>query len=140
MAMLELALQHRTFKTSDETTPLGRLATNQSLPLPYLEQLFLKLRRAGLVISSRGIEGGYRLAKDPTGIRLADIIHAVDAPFKATRCNSVESGGCQSRGVKCLTHNLWRAMEDHMDAFLKAITLQDIMDRHIDVKELHHVA
>ena len=110
--------------------PHGRLVTlsdiahRQNLPLAYLEQLFVKLRRAGLVESSRGPQGGYRLAKMKEAIRIEDIISAVEEGLTFTACATRR--GCQSPGAKCLTHDLWEGLDLHVRAYLHTHTLDDL--------------
>ncbi len=85
---------------------LGDIAARQDISLPYLEQLFARLRRRGLVKSVRGPGGGYRLAGPAKDLRVADIVTAVDEPLEAVRCTSAAKG-CMPGGERCLTHDLW---------------------------------
>lgn len=105
---------------------LAEIAQAQLLSLAYLEQLFGPLRRAGLVASARGPGGGYRLARPAAQIRISEIIHAVDEPIQATRC---EAGGpgCIA-GRRCLTHDLWAELGDQIRLFLHGMTLADVID------------
>ena len=120
MAMVELALEE-----SDTALSLGDIATRQHLPLPYLEQLFSKLRRAGLVTSIRGAYGGYKLAKPLADIAIIDIMGAVDKPIKTTRCKSESHDGCQHGGARCVAHDLWAELEIVLRNFLRHVTLLD---------------
>ncbi|MEM7620561.1 MAG: Rrf2 family transcriptional regulator [Pseudomonadota bacterium] len=126
MAMVDIANQHTNFEHS--VVGLASISERQDISLAYLEQLFGKLRRAGLVQSLRGPGGGYSLAKTPDVIVLADIIIAVDEPVKMTRCHNLEGNktGCVG-GERCLTHGLWVAMEGHLFSFFQNITLRDIL-------------
>jgi Rrf2 family protein len=107
--------------------PLSAIAERQSLPMTYLEQLFLRLRRAGLVASERGRSGGYRLGRPAADISVAEIMVAVDEGTRMTRCMGEEGTGCN--GVqKCLTHDLWHALGGQIRGFLTGISLQDVLD------------
>ncbi len=102
-------------------------AKRQELSSTYLEQLFSKLRRAGLVASTRGPGGGYQLAFEPHDITISDIMQAVEEPVKMTRCHIQNAGGCVG-DTRCLTHDLWRALGDHIVDFLGNVTLGDVVD------------
>lgn len=106
---------------------LSEISQDQSLPIDYLEQLFLKLRRAGLVKALRGPGGGYLLAQPASAISIADIMQAVDEPVKMTRCSGAGEDRCL-RESRCITHNLWDALGDHINAFLKSVSLQRAVD------------
>jgi len=108
--------------------PLVGIAQRQEISQEYLEQLFAKLRRAGLVDSARGPGGGYSLARHPDDIRIADIIHAVDEPLQVTRCQGDAIDGCVA-GDKCVTHELWAALGRQIVGFLSAVTLGDVVGR-----------
>jgi Rrf2 family iron-sulfur cluster assembly transcriptional regulator len=120
MALVEMA------KSKGEPVSLSLLAQRQELPVSYLEQLFLKLRRHEIVTSYRGSSGGYVLAKKPCDISIWDIVVAVDKPFKATRCES-KALGCQKDGKQCDTHHLWEKLEETMADSLKTTYLQDVI-------------
>ncbi len=124
MAMAEIAL-----RKTDKPVSLAEIAASQNISQEYLEQLFAKLRRAGLVESTRGPGGGYRLARDPDEIMIIDVIGAADEPFMVTRCadgDAVE--GCQD-GEACVTHDLWSALRRQIAGFLSAVTLGDVVER-----------
>ena len=121
-AMLDLGMRQ-----SRDPVTLAAISGRQSISLSYLEQLFGKLRRHKLVNSVRGPGGGYRLAKDMAQISVADIIVAVDEPIDATRCGGKEN--CQD-DQKCLTHDLWANLNDHIFKYLQAITLKQFVDEH----------
>jgi Rrf2 family protein len=110
-----------------EAVPLPAIAERQSLPMTYLEQLFLRLRRAGLVVSERGRAGGYRLGRPASEIRVAEIMVAVDEETRMTRCMGEDGVGCNGE-QKCLTHELWHALGGHIREFLTGISLQDVLD------------
>lgn len=122
MAMADLA------RYSDgNAVRLAAISERQQLSLAYLEQLFVKLRRAGLVDSMRGPGGGYRLARDAHEIMISAIMEAVEEPVKMTRCHLDDSIGCVGDN-RCLTHDLWRALGDHIVLFLGGVSLGDVVD------------
>ncbi len=124
MALAEIAS-----RKADRPVSLADIAASQNISQEYLEQLFAKLRRAGLVKSTRGPGGGYRLARDPDEIFIIDIISAADEPFSVTRCpdgDAVE--GCQN-GQPCITHELWSSLRRQIWSFLSAVTLGDVVER-----------
>lgn len=120
-AMLDLTLH-----LDDAPCSLGAVAARQNLPRNYLEQLFARLRRYGLVNSIRGNEGGYTLSRPATEISVADILSAVDKPIDVTRCAG--KGNCQN-GYTCLTHHLWEDLSHRMQAFLADISLAQLSKR-----------
>jgi Rrf2 family iron-sulfur cluster assembly transcriptional regulator len=103
---------------------LAGVAERQKISLSYLEQLFGKLRRYGLVNSVRGPGGGYNLARAATGVSVADIITAVDEPIDATQCGGKEN--CQD-DKRCMTHELWASLNTHIFAFLNSVTLEQLV-------------
>lgn len=105
--------------------PLSAIADRQQLSLAYLEQIFQRLRKAGLVESARGRTGGYVLARPATEIRVADIMAAVQEETRMTRCLD-GGGGCLGE-ERCLTHGLWHALGGHIAAFLSNVTLQEVL-------------
>lgn len=120
-AMLDLAIH-------GEQAPvcLNEIANRQDISLAYLEQLFTRLRRQGLVDSTRGPGGGYRLARPATDISVAAVITAVGEGVDSTRCNGVRN--CQ-RGERCLTHQLWEDLTAHVQDFLVNISLASLAAR-----------
>ena len=122
MAMADLA-RH----SDGNAVRLAAISERQQLSLAYLEQLFVKLRRAGLVESMRGPGGGYRLAHDAHDIMISAIMEAVEEPVKMTRCHLDDSIGCVGDN-RCLTHDLWRALGDHIVGFLGGVSLGDVVD------------
>ena len=103
---------------------LAGVAERQKISLSYLEQLFGKLRRYGLVDSVRGPGGGYNLARAATGVSVADIITAVDEPIDATQCGGKQN--CQD-DKRCMTHELWASLNTHIFAFLNSVTLEQLV-------------
>ena len=110
---------------------LSDIALRQGISLSYLEQLFAKLRKAGLVSSTRGVSGGYQLAAAAGDIRIADIIAAVDEEIKTTACEQGAATGCRGTTARCLTHDLWDELGRHIDIFLNAVTLEDIVEKRV---------
>lgn len=120
MAMADLA-KHE----GDVAVPLSQIAERQQLSLSYLEQIFLRLRRAGLVESARGRTGGYRLGRPASEIKVGAIMAAVEEETRMTRCMD---GGIGCLGEEhCLTHNLWRGLGGHIAAFLWNVTLAEVL-------------
>lgn len=126
MAMADLAYHSR-----GKPVALAEVADRQEISLSYLEQLFGKLRRGGLVASVRGPGGGYLLAREPQQMRIADIILAVDEPIKATRCTPGSPRGCHSHKGRCLTHDLWEELGNQIYLYLSSVTLADVCERRI---------
>jgi Rrf2 family iron-sulfur cluster assembly transcriptional regulator len=123
-----MALADLASRDTASPVPLSVISERQQISLAYLEQLFMKLRVAGLVTSTRGPGGGYSLARRPDEVFVAQIMQAVDEPVKMTRCESDQAVGCIGAG-RCLTHDLWRALGDHIFAFLQSVTLRDVIDK-----------
>lgn len=124
MAMADLGKS-----VSGKPVALADVADRQEISLSYLEQLFGKLRRAGLVKSVRGPGGGYLLAREASEIRISDVIQAVDEPISATRCEQAE--GCHSDKARCLTHDLWQALTYQIHLYLSSVTLGDVCARKV---------
>lgn len=110
---------------------LSDISLRQGISLSYLEQLFGKLRRSGLVESARGVSGGYSLVRGADDVRIADIVRAVDEPIKATACEPGSGKGCQGSSARCLTHDLWDELSRQIELFLNAVTLADILERRV---------
>ncbi|OGA58611.1 MAG: Fe-S cluster assembly transcriptional regulator IscR [Betaproteobacteria bacterium RIFCSPLOWO2_12_FULL_65_14] len=119
-AMLDLAMQH----SSDPVT-LAEISRRQNISQSYLEQLFSKMRRRALVNSVRGPGGGYNLARATHQISVADIIVAVDEPIDSTQCGGKEN--CNDE-KKCITHDLWARLNEHIFDYLGAVTLKQLVD------------
>lgn len=120
-AMLDLAL-HESFGPVN----LMDISKRQGISLAYLEQLFLRLRKDGLITSSRGPGGGYRLQQSRSEISVADVIRAVDEQVDATRCGGHKN--CQA-DQRCLTHDLWEDLSTHITDFLSGISLSDLVQQ-----------
>ena len=122
MAMADLA------QTNDaQPTNITDISLRQGISTSFLEQIFLKLKRNNLVQSSRGPSGGYFLAKAPEEIKLSSIIKAVDEKVKTVGCKKELKKGCNGKSIKCITHNLWDDLENHINNFFEKNTLQDIV-------------
>ena len=122
MAMADLAAN-----SAELSMPLSAIAERQQISLAYLEQLFLRLRRAGLVESARGRAGGYRLGRAADSITIADVMNAVEEDMQMTRCGLDAAAPCVG-GKRCLTHGLWEALGEHISQFLESVTLQQVID------------
>jgi Rrf2 family iron-sulfur cluster assembly transcriptional regulator len=118
-ALFDVALH-----SQQNPVPLADISERQGISLSYLEQLFSKLRKAGLVASVRGPGGGYRLGEEAYSIAIGTVIAAVDESVDATKCNG--KGDCQG-GSRCLTHTLWRDLSSRISDFLNNITLGELM-------------
>lgn len=121
MAMADLAKFGK-----DGSVPLSAIAERQQLSIAYLEQIFLKLRRSGLVESERGRAGGYKLARPASAISVVEIMSAVQEDTRMTRCSGEEGSGCVGEH-RCLTHGLWHALGNHIRGFLAHISLEDVL-------------
>jgi Rrf2 family iron-sulfur cluster assembly transcriptional regulator len=107
---------------------LAEISERQNISQEYLEQLFVKLRKAGLVQSARGPGGGYRLARDADDIVIYDVIAGVDEPMKMTRCEGDAVDGCV-KGERCCTHDLWSSIGRQVNTFLANVTLDDVVNK-----------
>jgi Rrf2 family transcriptional regulator, iron-sulfur cluster assembly transcription factor len=119
-AMLDLALNE-----SASPVTLAGISERQAISLSYLEQLFSRLRRQGLVTSVRGPGGGYRLAKAHSEISVSSIITAVDELIDATQCGGKED--CHDEG-RCMTHDLWASLNNKILDYLSGVTLADMVE------------
>lgn len=128
MAMTDLARHEGACRRA---VTLADIAARQQISLNYLEQLFARLRREGLVVSARGPGGGYRLARAAEETCVADILSAVEEPTHAVRCGSSALQGCMAGGEKCLTHDLWDALGRTIHGFLAGVTLADVVERRV---------
>jgi len=135
MAMLDLA---QMAETSTRPVTLAQIAERQQISLSYLEQLFAKLRKSGVVDSVRGPGGGYQISKPLTMVWLADIVAAVDESVDVTRCGAGDDPqgpkaghGCV-HGGKCNAHDLWGALSRHIEQFLRRVNLKMVLDGEVD--------
>jgi Rrf2 family iron-sulfur cluster assembly transcriptional regulator len=126
MAMADLASQG-----GDKPVALADIATRQEISLSYLEQLFGKLRKGGLVSSVRGPGGGYMLSRPSKDVRVSDVIMAVDEPISATRCVPGSPSGCHADKGRCLTHDLWSELSNQIYLYLSSVSLEDVCERRV---------
>ncbi|MBU6408198.1 MAG: Rrf2 family transcriptional regulator [Alphaproteobacteria bacterium] len=127
MAMADLAANGG----GARAVPLQEVAQRQDISLSYLEQLFARLRRAGLVSGVRGPGGGYRLSRPASAILASDIISAVNEPIKATRCRDGSLKSCQGKAGRCIAHDLWDELGRQISVFLSGVTLEDVVERRV---------
>ncbi len=126
MAMIDLAMH-----SDGKPVSLADIADRQEISLSYLEQLFAKLRRGGLVNSVRGPGGGYLLAHSDQETRMSDIILAVDEPIHATRCTPGQPFGCRGNKSRCITHDLWEELGNQIYLYLSAVTVADVVNQRV---------
>ena len=122
MAMADLASNNHEGPIS-----LSEISLRQNISLAYLEQIFIKLKNRKLVRSSRGAKGGYILEKPASEIRLSNIIFAVDEEVKMLSCKKNSKKGCNNKLTKCITHNLWDELDQHIHNFFEKVKLQDLV-------------
>ena len=121
MAMADLAINAKKGPIS-----LTEISLRQNISLAYLEQIFIKLKNNNLVKSSRGDNGGYVLEKSAADIKLSNIIFAVDEEVKTLNCKKNSKRGCNNKSTKCITHNLWDQLDQHINGFFERVKLQDL--------------
>jgi len=124
MAMADLAL----FKDNGPTS-LSEISLRQNISLPYLEQIFIKLKENNLVKSTRGAKGGYVLEKQAHDIKISNIISAVDEEVKMLNCKKESKRGCNNKSTKCITHNLWDQLDQHINSFFEKVKLNDLIKK-----------
>ena len=122
VALADLALQ-----PAERLVPLGEISERQDVSLPYLEQLFVKLRRSDLVTSVRGPGGGYRLSRDPSQIRVVDILAAVDETVDAMHKGAGASGALSGSRAQSMSNRLWEGLSAHVYVFLHQTRLSDVV-------------
>lgn len=123
VALADLAMQ-----PDGATVPLSEIAKRQDVSLSYLEQLFVKLRRAGLVESVRGPGGGYRLARPASEVRVVSILAAVDETVNAMHTGAGASGAVSGSKAQSLTNRLWEGLSAHVYVFLHQTRLSDVVE------------
>ena len=124
MAMADLALFNDKGPTS-----LTDISLRQNISLSYLEQIFIKLKNKNLVRSVRGSKGGYKLTTSPDEIKISNIISAVDEEVRTLNCKKESKKGCNNKSTKCITHNLWDQLDQHINSFFEKIKLQDLVKK-----------
>ena len=128
MAMADLARHGRSDAGEGRAVSLAEIATRQEISLSYLEQLFARLRKGGLVHSVRGPGGGYRLAKTAGETVVSEIVLAVDEPIRAVRCTAHGTPrGCMLKGERCITHDLWEDLGEEIHRYLASVSLEDVI-------------
>tara|TARA_B100001057_G_scaffold393037_1_gene401843 strand:- start:46 stop:471 length:426 start_codon:yes stop_codon:yes gene_type:complete len=127
MALVDLARFN-----SINPVSLRDISLRQNISLDYLEQIFSKLRKKEIVQSVRGTQGGYVLNKKARDIKLTNIFDAVDEKVKTVQCKKDSKKGCNGRSTKCLTHNLWDELENHINNFFKQKSLEDLVKDNIE--------
>ena len=132
-AMIHLALRYR-----GGPVPLSRIAMEENISRQYLEQIFLLLRRSGLIYSVRGVKGGYSLSSPPGEIFVGDIVRVLDGPITPVDCLAENTGGEEpsscGRGEDCLARKVWERLRDQINQLLDSISLQDMMDCKQEIK------
>jgi len=124
MAMADLAI----FKDRGPVS-LTEISLRQNISLAYLEQIFIKLKDNNLVKSTRGAKGGYILEKPANEIKISNIISAVNEEVKTLSCKKESKKGCNNKTTKCITHNLWDQLDQHINNFFEKVKLQDLVKR-----------
>lgn len=127
MALADLAVHGGELRA----IPLQDIAARQEISLSYLEQLFARLRRAGIVAGMRGPGGGYRLARPAADVAIAEVIVAVDEPIKTTRCRDGSLKSCQGKVGRCIAHDLWDELGRQIHVFLAGVSLEDVVARRV---------
>ena len=127
MAMADLAL----FKDRGPVS-LTEISLRQNISLAYLEQIFIKLKDNNLVKSTRGAKGGYILEKSANEIKISNIISAVNEEIKTLNCKKESKKGCNSKTTKCITHNLWDQLDQHINNFFEKVKLQDLVKNNLN--------
>ena len=122
MAMADLATNYNLKPVS-----LRDISLRQNISLAYLEQIFIKLKNKKLVKSLRGATGGYILEKPASEIKISNIISAVDEEVKMLNCKKNSKKGCNNKTTKCITHNLWDQLDQHINGFFERVKLQDLI-------------
>ena len=124
MAMPDLALVKDKGPIS-----LTDISLRQNISLAYLEQIFIKLKQEKLIKSVRGAKGGYVLNTSPEEIKISNIISAVDEEIKTLNCKKESKKGCNNKSSKCITHNLWDQLDQHINSFFEKVKLQDLVKK-----------
>ena len=123
MSLVDIA----TNSVGNKPVSLSEISSRQNISLPFLEQIFISLKKSGLVRSVRGPSGGYTFAKNPDFIKIYDVIKAIDEDLKIMGCNGVDYGCIPNkRKTKCLTHNLWNKLSNHIFFFLSSVSINDV--------------
>ena len=124
MAMADLASYSK-----NKPVSLSEISKRQNISLAYLEQLFIHLKEDKLVKSVRGVKGGYALEKPAAEIKLSNIFHAVNEEVKTLNCKKDSKRGCNNKSIKCITHNLWDKLDNHINGFFENVKLEEVIKR-----------
>lgn len=127
VALADLALAEARRKSSEDLVSLAEISKRQDISLPYLEQLFVKLRRAGLVEAVRGPGGGYRLSRSTDAIRVSEVLQAVEETVDAMHTGAGATGGVSGTRAQSLTNRLWESLSANVYVFLHQVRLSDII-------------
>lgn len=127
MALVDICINSKAKPMS-----LAVIAERQGIDLGYLEQLFSKLKKIGIVTSVRGPGGGYVLARHSSEIAISEVLFAVDESIKMTRCEGKNKSGCMQDKSRCITHHLWEQLENRILQFLERVTVQDVCNNDIN--------
>ncbi len=130
MALVDIAVYYK-----DAPVSLSIISTRQNIDIGYLEQIFIKLKQSGLVLSFRGPCGGYKLARDSDKIILSEVMQAVEENIKMTRCKDKAEDGCMNDKSMCLTHRLWKKLEEEIFNYLGKITIADVCNDKINLRD-----
>ena len=128
MAMADLASY-----ANGETVSIREISARQNISLAYLEQIFIKLKNKKLVKSIRGPNGGYILERPASEIKISHIISAVDEEVKMLNCKKNSKKGCNNKSTKCITHNLWDELDQHIHGFFEKVKLQDLVKQNSNI-------
>ncbi len=129
MALVDMADQNRFIEEGGRAISLAEIAKRQDITVPYLEQIFSKLKHAGIVKSQRGPGGGYSFARNVNDIKISEIISAAEEKIKMTRCGA-EHSHCATGG-KCSTHDLWDGLSETIENYFESITLADLVNKKV---------
>ena len=124
MAMADLASYSK-----NKPVSLSEISKRQNISLAYLEQLFIHLKEDKLVKSGRGVKGGYAVEKPAAEIKLSNIFHAVNEEVKTLNCKKDSKRGCNNKSIKCITHNLWDKLDNHINGFFENVKLEELIKR-----------
>ena len=123
MSLVDIAIN----SVGNKPVSLSEISSRQNISLPFLEQIFISLKKSGIVKGVRGPSGGYIFAKNPDFIKIYDVIKAIDEDLKIMRCNGIDYGCIPNkRKTKCLTHNLWNRLSNHIFFFLSSVSIDDV--------------
>ena len=115
--------------SKNKPVSLSEISKRQNISLAYLEQLFIHLKEDKLVKSVRGVKGGYALEKPAAEIKLSNIFHAVNEEVKTLNCKKDSKRGCNNKSIKCITHNLWDKLDNHINGFFENVKLEELIKR-----------